>query len=98
MIVNFTEILDSLAELLKKPNISNEEQSYLIDKMIEVANKISNKDSENKEFWQKALTTVGWVALGVVAIGAGFLLGGGSSNTDNNTNNNDNDRNRYWID
>lgn len=43
-------ILSSLSEVLKKDDISPEERADITDKMILVADKISAKDTENKEF------------------------------------------------
>ena len=43
-------ILQDLSELLKKEDISKEERDEITEKMILVADKISAKDTENKDF------------------------------------------------
>lgn len=62
-------ILSELAELLKKEDISAEERSVITDKMITVADRISAKDSENKE-WLNQL-----VKYGAPIIGGALILG-----------------------
>ena len=86
----YKQILDNLEELLKKENITLEEKEYLLNKMIEVADKISDKDTENKTFLGNALKTVGGVALGALMIGALFL---GAKEINNNNSNNPNNKN-----
>lgn len=69
----YKQILDELGIMLKKDDISEGDMKYITDKMIEVADKISAKDTENKGFWGKTINTVGGVVLGVAIIGASIL-------------------------
>lgn len=69
----YQKILDELSVLLKKENTTDVDIKYITEKMIEVADKISAKDTENKEFWSKVLNTLGGIVLGAVTIGAAVL-------------------------
>ena len=62
-------ILSDLGELLKKDNISSEERADITDKMIMIADRISAKDSEFKEFLLNTLK------IGVPIIGGALILG-----------------------
>lgn len=50
-----------------------DERKYITEKMIEVADKIATKDTENKEFLEKIIKYGGYVALGALAIGVTIL-------------------------
>ena len=69
----YQHILEDLSELLKKDNITTDDKKYFIEKMMQIADKISDKDKENKAFWGKLLNTLGGVALGTLVIGASIL-------------------------
>lgn len=43
-------ILDDLSTLLLREDISTEERTYITEKMIEIADKLAAKDTENKDF------------------------------------------------
>lgn len=77
----YKQVLDELSILLKKENCTDADTRFITEKMIEVADKISAKDTENKEFWGKMLNTLGGVVLGAVTIGATVL---GAKLIDNN--------------
>lgn len=62
-------ILQDLSELLKKEDISKEERDEITEKMILVADKISAKDTENKDFLN------GIIKCGVPIVGGALLLG-----------------------
>lgn len=62
-------ILQDLSELLKKEDISKEERDEITEKMILVADKISAKDTENKDFLN------GIIKYGVPIVGGALLLG-----------------------
>lgn len=76
----YRKILDDLSEVLKKDDISSEERAVITENMIAIADKISAKDTENKEFIEKVLKhgshivtvalVLGGVILGVNAKGA----------------------------
>lgn len=46
----YKKILDDLGELLKKETITGEERTQITEQMILVADRISAKDTENKDF------------------------------------------------
>lgn len=70
----YKKILDMLGEMLKQDNITFEEKQKIIETMVDVANHISMKDTENKQFLLKILKGVG-IALGVAALAViGFML------------------------
>lgn len=62
-------ILSELAELLKQEDITNEERDAITEKMIMVADKISAKDTENKEWLN------GIIKYGAPIVGGALLLG-----------------------
>ena len=65
----YKKILDDLGELLKKDTISAEERAQITEQMINVADRISAKDTENKEFLD------GIIKYGVPIIGGALILG-----------------------
>ncbi|MRJ47077.1 hypothetical protein [Fundicoccus ignavus] len=69
----YQSILDELGIILQKENISTEERQYVIDKMVEVADKISVKDIENKDLLDKWLRYGGTVASGLLVLGSVIL-------------------------
>ena len=69
----YQKILDDLSKLLDKDEISFEEKQWIIEKEIEVADKISVKDSENKDLLDKWLRYGGTVASGALLLGAVVL-------------------------
>lgn len=73
------EAYDTILETLKKcinGNPSFEEKKYYIEKMIEVANIKSEKDSENKEFIGKVIGICATAAVFAVGISANIITGG----------------------
>ena len=62
-------ILQNLSELLKKENTSKGERDKITEKMIMVADKISAKDTENKDFLN------GIIKYGAPIVGGALLLG-----------------------
>ena len=66
-------ILSDLGELLKKDNISVEERASITDKMVMIADKISAKDSEFKEFLLNTLKIGAPIIGGVLILGAAIL-------------------------
>jgi len=65
----YKKILDDLGELLKKDTITAEERMQITEQMITVADRISAKDTENKEFLN------GIIKYGVPIIGGALVLG-----------------------
>ena len=68
-------IIGALEKLLDRENLSPEERRYIIEKMVEMSDKIGEKDSQNKKFIL-AISGVGVAALaGVTAVLASTLGG-----------------------
>jgi hypothetical protein len=65
----YKKILDDLGELLKKDKITSEERVQITEQMITVADRISAKDTENKDFLN------GIIKYGIPIIGGALLLG-----------------------
>lgn len=65
----YKKILDDLGELLKKDTITSEERGHITEQMITIADRISAKDTENKEFLN------GIIKYRVPIIGGALLLG-----------------------
>jgi DNA polymerase III gamma/tau subunit len=65
----YKKILDDLGELLKKDTITAEERAQITEQMITVADRISAKDTENKDFLN------GIIKYGVPIIGGALVLG-----------------------
>lgn len=65
-------IIASLQEQLRQEKLSDEEREKLNDKMIQVANMIGDKMSENKIFWLRALGTVTVTVLGLIGVTLGI--------------------------
>lgn len=73
----YKKILEDLSNVLERKDVSAEEREQITIKMIDIADKIAEKDTENKEFLKEVLhygTTVicGVVLLGVVILGVRF--------------------------
>lgn len=69
----YQKILDSLEGLLKKDNLTAEEQHIITLQMIEVADKMADKDSENKQFLSGIMKYGSTVIAGALVIGAAIL-------------------------
>lgn len=65
----YKKILDDLGELLKKELITAEERLQITEQMIIVADRISAKDTENKNFLN------GIIKYGVPVVGGALILG-----------------------
>ncbi len=65
----YKKILDNLGELLKKDTITAEERAQITEQMITVADRISAKDTEGKNFLN------GIIKYGVPIIGGALILG-----------------------
>ncbi len=69
----YEQVLDELGKLLDRDDLSTEDRKYFADKMIEIADKIGLKDTENKQFKSRLLNTVGGVIIAALLIGASVL-------------------------
>ena len=65
----YMQILNELKIILEKEDIDEYEKKYIVEKMIEVADKIALKDTEGKEYKKDVLKTIGGVMAATIAIG-----------------------------
>jgi predicted unusual protein kinase regulating ubiquinone biosynthesis (AarF/ABC1/UbiB family) len=70
----YGKILDDLGEILMRDNITSEERAVISDKMITIADKISLKDTENKDFLNNIIKYGSSVIGGALFLGA-IILG-----------------------
>lgn len=66
-------ILQDLRELLKKEDISKEERDEIIEEMILIADKISEKDTENKDFLNGIMKYGVHIVVGALLLGVAIL-------------------------
>lgn len=66
-------IIKSLTNLLEKQELSYEERDSITNKMIELAKMVNEKDTENKNFFLKAISIVGVAAVAMVGVAASVL-------------------------
>ena len=69
----YKQILDELSNQLHMEDISKEEREKITKQMIEIVDKISVKDTENKAFIDKMAKYSTGFAIGVVVLGAAIL-------------------------
>ena len=69
----YKQILDELSNRLHMEDVSKEDREKITKQMIEVADKISAKDTENKAFMDKMMKYGTSFAMGVVVLGAAIL-------------------------
>lgn len=72
-IESYRKILDELSLVLQKEEITVDERKYITEKMIEIADKISAKDTENKEFLERVIRYSSYFAAGALVLGAAIL-------------------------
>ena len=73
VIGTYKKILDDLGELLKKDTNTAEERAQITKQMIEVADRISAKDTENKEFLSGITKYGGHIIVSALILGAVIL-------------------------
>lgn len=69
----YKKILDDLGELLKKDAITAEERTQITMQMIDIADRISAKDTENKEFLSGIAKYGGHIIVSALVLGAVIL-------------------------
>mgnify|MGYP000980615316 FL=1 len=69
----YKQILDELSNQLHMEDISKEEREKITKQMIEIADKISVKDTENKAFIDKMVKYSTGFAIGALVLGAVIL-------------------------
>lgn len=72
-IESYRQILNDLSILLKRHFLSEKKRRYIIEKMIEVADKLSELENERRKFKQKILTFAGAAASFTIAISSAIL-------------------------
>lgn len=65
--------IDSLASMLKREDVGEEERAQIAEKMVELAKMLNDIDKRNKDFILKVLGLGATVALGLAAIAASVL-------------------------
>ena len=74
VITNYQKILDDLSKLLDKDEVSFEEKQWIIEKEIEVADKVAILDTENKKWLTEVIKHKDQVIGGVLILGT-LILG-----------------------
>lgn len=69
----YKQILDELSNQLHMEDLSKEEREKITKQMIEIADKISIKDTENKAFIDKMVKYSTGFAVGTLVLGAAIL-------------------------
>ena len=69
----YQKILDDLGEVLKKDAITAEERTQITKQMIDIADRISAKDTENKEFLSGITKYGGHIIVSALVLGAVIL-------------------------
>lgn len=79
----YKKVLDDLSERLQKENLTFAEKQEITRDMIEIADRISKKDTENKIFLGKILAgvAIGACAVGAIVIGCMMASGSKGGNT-----------------
>ena len=72
-IQTYKQILDELSNQLHMEDISKEEREKITKQMIEIVDKISVKDTENKAFIDKMVKYSTGFAIGALVLGAAIL-------------------------
>ena len=72
-IAAYRQIINALDTALKDEKLTAEERMQITDKMIEVADKISAKDTEQKTFFKEVLKYKEYIIGGVIILGASIL-------------------------
>ena len=80
-------IINSLKNELEKDNLSFEEKKYVIEQMKEIADKVDQKDTENKRFIGGMILAFGTALVATAGILASTL--GGNTQIDMNDDRND---------
>ena len=70
----YKSALDSLQELLKRDDLSAEDRKYITKQMLSIADKLADKDTENKQFLSGMLK-YGFSLLGLIIVVSGAILG-----------------------
>lgn len=69
----YRNMLEDLGEVIKKDNISQEERTYILEKMQHIADQIHTKDSEQKQFHNGIINRQSSLVAGALVLGAAIL-------------------------
>lgn len=72
-ILGYQKVLDSLSKRLEEAQLSSQDEHYIIEKMIEVADKMAELQRGNEDFLKHIAQLVASVAGGALAIGGAIL-------------------------
>lgn len=72
-ILGYQKILDSLSKRLDQPKLSTRDEHYIIEKMIEVADKIADLQQNHEEFLKHIMHVLAGLAGGAIAVGGAIL-------------------------
>lgn len=66
-------VLEQFSQKLNSGTLSAEDEKYYAEKMIEIADKVAEKDSEHKKFLEKIITLAGGAVTAAIVIGGAIL-------------------------
>lgn len=72
-ILGYQKVLDSLSKRLEQAQLSSQDEHYIIEKMIEVADKMAELQRGNEDFLKHIAHLVASIAGGALAIGGAIL-------------------------
>lgn len=72
-IAAYRSVIDSMKIIAERENISTDDRNYLIDKMIELAEKIEGIEDKKQGFAKQILTAAGAIIITVLSAGAALL-------------------------
>lgn len=72
-ILGYQKVLDSLSKRLEQAQLSSQDEHYIIEKMIEVADKMAELQRGNEDFLKHIAHLVASVVGGALAIGGAIL-------------------------
>ena len=65
----FSKIISAIHHLSEKDTLSENERKFCVEKLMEMADKVSEKDRESKVLKSQALNIVGGIIIGGLVVG-----------------------------